>query len=229
MGRNVELFGKLLNNYNQAAQYARDNAGTLKETAGRVIDVDDPEGLGRVRVVLREVDPKYLEANGLPQGEAKGTESDWINPFPAFKGKQPKSLLEKRVKIMPSQGDPNKMVFGDVLFDKDDDPTIKEMPNTSNMTRLPVYKAGELPPAARENVGCVIVEQGGPQGYDWLMVCLNRGGYKWVRHIDRLHYHDGQLPDTDNDSEGNGPDTSTEQRTYDAVTATTGSPREGSD
>jgi len=50
-----------------------------------------------------------------------------------------------------------------------------------------------------------------------------------VRHIDRLHYHDGQLPDTDNDSESNGPDTSTEKRTWDAVTATTGSPNEGSD
>jgi len=57
------------------------------------------------------------------------------------------------------------------------------------------------------------------------MVCLNRGGYKWVRHIDRLHYHDGQLPD--NDSESNGPDQ--EARTWDAVTATTGSPKEGSD
>lgn len=227
MGRNLELFGKLLNNYNQASQYARDNAGTLKETAGRVIDVEDPKEMGRVRVVLREVDPKYLEANGLPQGDAKETESDWINPFPAFKGKQPKSLLEKRVKIMPSQGDPNKMVFGDVLYDTDDDPTIKEMPNTSNMTRLPVYKSGELPPATKENVGCVIVEEGGPQGYDWLMVCLKRaGGYKWVRHIDRLHYHDGQLPDND---PGIGSSRDTQNRTYDAVTATTGGPFEGTD
>ena len=226
MGRNLEQFGKLLNNYNQAAQYARDNAGILRETAGRVIDIEDPEEMGRVRVVLREVDPKYLEENGLPQGEAKETESDWINPFPAFKGKQPKSLLEKRVKIMPSQGDPNKMIFGDVLYDIDDDPTIKEMPNTSNMTRLPVYKAGELPPATKENVGCVIVEEAGPNGNDWLMVCLKRyGTYKWVRHIDRLHYHDGQLPD--NDSEGNGPDE--QARTWDAVTETTNNEKEGTD
>ena len=227
MGRNLEMFGKLLNNYNQAAQYARDNAGTLKETAGRVIDVEDPEEMGRVRVVLREVDPKYLEENGLPQGGAAETESDWINPFPAFKGKQPKSLLEKRVKIMPSQGDPNKMIFGDVLYDIDDDPTIKEMPNTSNMTRLPVYKAGELPPATKENVGCVIVEEAGPNGNDWLMVCLKRyGAYKWVRHIDRLHYHDGQLPDND---PGDNSSNDTQNRTYDAVTETTNNEKEGTD
>lgn len=227
MGRNLEQFGKLLNNYNQAAQYARDNAGTLKETAGRVIDVEDPEEMGRVRVVLREVDPKYLEENGLPQGGAAETESDWINPFPAFKGKQPKSLLEKRVKIMPSQGDPNKMIFGDVLYDIDDDPTIKEMPNTSNMTRLPVYKAGELPPATKENVGCVIVEEAGPNGNDWLMVCLKRyGDYKWVRHIDRLHYHDGQLPDND---PGDNSSNDTQNRTWDAVTETTNDEKEGTD
>ena len=214
MGRNLEQFGKLLNNYNQAAQYARDNAGILRETAGRVIDVEDPEELGRIRVVLREVDPKYLEENGLPQGAAAETESDWINPFPAFKGKQPKSLLEKRVKIMPSQGDPNKMIFGDVLYDIDDDPTIKEIPDSSNMTRLPIYSTGEIPPATAENIGCCIVEKGGPGGNDWLMVCLQRdGAYKWVRHIDRLHYHTGQLPDSDSD---------TEARTYDSVIETTG-------
>jgi len=227
MGRNLEQFGKLLNNYNQASQYARDNAGTLKETAGRVIDVEDPEEMGRIRVVLREVDPKYLEENGLPQGGAAETESDWINPFPAFKGKQPKSLLEKRVKIMPSQGDPNKMIFGDVLYDIDDDPTIKEMPNTSNMTRLPVYKTDELPPATKENVGCVIVEEAGPNGNDWLMVCLKRyGDYKWVRHIDRLHYHDGQLPDND---PGDNSSNDTQNRTWDAVTETTNDEKEGTD
>ena len=227
MGRNLEQFGKLLNNYNQAAQYARDNAGILRETAGRVIDVEDPEELGRIRVVLREVDPKYLEENGLPQGDAQETESDWINPFPAFKGKQPESLLEKRVKIMPSQGDPNKMIFGDVLYDIDDDPTIKEIPNTSNMTRLPVYESGKLPPATKENVGCVIVEEAGPNGNDWLMVCLKRyGDYKWVRHIDRLHYHDGQLPDND---PGDNSSNDTQNRTYDAVTETTNNEKEGTD
>jgi hypothetical protein len=94
------------------------------------------------------------------------------------------------------------------------------------MTRLPCYPAGQLPPATEDNVGCLIIELGGPQGYDWLMVCLKRaGGYKWVRHADRLHYHTGQLPD--NDSEANGPDT--QSRTYDDIIVTTGEPREGSD
>jgi uncharacterized protein YjbJ (UPF0337 family) len=200
-GRNLELLGRLLNNYNQAAQYARDNAGKLQETVGRVVDVDDPKEEGRIRVVINEVDPKVLEAQGFPQGDAKETESDWIEPNPAFKGKQPKSLVGLKVKIQPKQGDPNQMVFGDVVYDKADDPKAK-MPDSSNMTRLPVYKAGELPPATKENVGCVIVESGGPQGYDWLMVCLNRGGYKWVRHIDRLHIHQSQEPDSHGDSEG---------------------------
>ena len=223
MGKNIEILGQYFNSYNQASQYARDNAGILRETAGRVIDIEDPLEQGRIRVVLREVDPKYLEENGYPQGAATETESDWINPFPAFKGKQPKSLLEKRVKIMPSQGDPNKMIFGDVLYDIDDDPTIKEIPNSSNMTRLPIYKAGELPPPTAENIGCVVVEEGGPCSSDWLCVCLKRrGSYYWVRHIDINHIHqdqdDGIQPP---DGAGDGEEPVDEGPIWDKVAPTT--------
>lgn len=219
MGKNIDTLGKLFNSYNQASQYARDNAGKLNETIGRVVDVEDPDERGRVRVVINEVDPKVLEAQGFPQGDAAETESDWIDPYPAFKGKQSPDLVGMKVKIQPSQGDPNQMVFGDVVYDIPNDPKAK-MPVTSNMTRLPTYPSGQLPPATKENVGCVIVETGGPQGFDWLMVCLNRGGYKWVRHTDRLHYHTGQLPDSDGDSEA---------RTYDDIIVTTDGPLEGSD
>jgi hypothetical protein len=78
-----------------------------------------------------------------------------------------------------------------------------DMPNNSSMTRLPVYPSGELPPATAENVGCVIIEEDGFDGMQWLSVCLLRsGGYTWVNMMDRLHIHDSQANDSAGDSEG---------------------------
>ena len=103
--------------------------------------------------------------------------------------------------ITPRDGDPNRLNFGDPVYDPSEFSEAKQ-PQNSAMTRLPCYPSGQLPEASVDNIGCMLIETGGPQGHDWLCVCLNRGGYKWVRHIDRLHIHLTQVPDSSGDSEG---------------------------
>jgi hypothetical protein len=222
-----QLAGVLLRSF-RGAQQAANLSGQMQSTYGTIKDVNDPKNLGRVKVVLDQVNPEYLQGKGFEQ-QGQETQTDWIYPIVPIKGRQAPGLVGARVPITPRDGDPNRLNFGDPIYDPNEFSKAKQ-PKNSAQTRLPVYPSGNLPPASSDNIGCMLVEQGGPQGLDWLCVCLNRsGGYKWVRMADRLHYHTGQLPDTDNDSEGNGPDTSTEQRTYDDIIVTTGNPLEGSD
>jgi len=180
--------------------------GTLR---GTVVDVEDPENRGRVRVIFDDMDVDIPQVLGAGEWSKKrvgsgADKSHWIDVSPAFKGRQPKGLVGKRVNINPSNGQYNYAVLQDVLFD----PQMLagkslEMPNNSSMTRLPCYESGNLPPATKENVGCCIVELNGFDGMDWLTVCLKRsGGYKWVNMMDRLHIHDSQDPDSDGDREG---------------------------
>lgn len=210
------------------------------QVRGTVVDVNDVENRGRVKVIFDAMNPRdipQIEGSGefsQSRGGLNSNVSHWIDVSPSFVGKQPPGLVGKRVTIGLSNGQYTYAVLDDVVYDPEtlieSSASALKHPNNSSMTRLPCYPSGNLPPATAENVGCTLVELGGPQGDDWLMVCLKRGGsYKWVRHIDRLHYHTGQLPDRDNDSENNGPDTSTEKRTYDDVIQTTASPIEGSD
>jgi hypothetical protein len=199
---------------NQAAQdnlkYAGCPRGTLR---GRVVDVDDPEERGRVKCVLYETDPAIPQVSGAGEWskERIGEEPDqthWIDVCPAFKGKQPKGLIGKHVSISASYGQYQYAVLSDVICDPQNlaDGKKLDMPNNSAMTRLPCYETGSLPPASKENVGCMVVECGGPLQSDWLCVCLQRNGeYYWVRHIDASHGHAGQndsteRPDSDGDS-----------------------------
>ncbi len=226
-GHNLDqLAGIMLRSF-RGTQQAANLSGQMQNTYGTVIDIEDPEELGRVRVILDEVNPEFLVNKDFEQsGEA--TETDWIYPIVPMKGKQPQALVDKkaRVPIVPRNGDPNRLNFGDPVYDPNEFDKA-EQPLNSAMTRLPVYPSGELPPATEENIGCMIVEQAGPNGNDWLMVCLKRyGDYKWVRHIDRLHYHDGQLPDND---PGDASSNDTQNRTWDATTETTNDEKEGSD
>ena len=183
--------------------------GTLR---GTIVDVDDPEERGRVRVVFDDMNPEIPQVSGAGEWskERIGEEPDkshWIDTSPAFKGKQPKGLVGKRVNIAASNGQYQYAVLQDVMYDpqllaKEKQKKL-DMPNNSSMTRLPVYSSGELPPATAENVGCVIVEEGGFDGMQWLSVCLQRsGGYTWVNLMDRLHIHDSQANDSAGDSEG---------------------------
>lgn len=210
----------------RGAQQAASLSGQMQSTYGTIVDVNDPENSGRVKVVLDQTNPDYLRGKGFEQ-DGSPTQTDWIYPLVPLKGRQPSGLVGARVPIVPRDGDPNRLNFGDPIYDPDEFSGARQ-PRNSAMTRLPVYPSGQLPEASEDNVGCLIIEQGGPQGYDWLAVCLKRaGGYMWVRHADLLHYHTGQLPDIDNDSEGNGPDQSVEGRTYDSVVVTSGASLEG--
>lgn len=181
--------------------------GTLR---GTIVDVDDPEERGRVRVIFDDMNPEIPQVSGAGDWskERVGEEPDkshWLDVTPAFKGKQPKGLIGKRVNISPSNGQYTMALASDVIYDPQMLAKGKdlEMPNNSSMTRLPVYPSGSLPPATAENVGCVIVEENGFDGMQWLSVCLQRsGGYTWVNLMDRLHIHDSQANDSAGDSEG---------------------------
>jgi hypothetical protein len=204
--------------------------GTLR---GTIVDVDDPEERGRVRVVFDDMNPEIPQVSGAGEWskERVGEEPDashWIDTSPAFKGKQPKGLVGKRVNIAASNGQYQYAVLQDVMFD----PQLLasgvknklEMPNNSSMTRLPVYDSGSLPPASAENHGCMVVETGGPLNSDWLCVCLQRqGSYYWVRHIDMAHGHSGQNDGKQPpDSSGDGEPPVNQQTVWDYVFPTTG-------
>jgi hypothetical protein len=189
-------------------KYAGLPRGTLR---GTIVDVDDPEERGRVRVIFDDMNPDIPQALGTDlDNERVGGEPDfshWIDVSPAFKGKQPKGMIGKRVNISASNGQYQFALMGDQIYDPQNLAKNKQkkldMPDNSSMTRLPVYSSGELPPATAENVGCVVIEDGGFDGMQWLSVCLARsGGYAWVNLIDRLHIHDSQANDSAGDSEG---------------------------
>lgn len=197
----------------QASEANMKFAGLPRGTVRGVIkDVNDPENRGRVRVVFDDMNPEIPQVTGAGvYSEARvGEEPDlshWIDVSPAFMGKQPEGLVGKRVNISVSNGQFQYAVLQDVLFDPEllaqKSASKLKMPNNSSMTRLPVYPSGSLPPATAENVGCIIIEDGGFDGMQWLSVCLARsGGYTWVNLMDRLHIHDSQVNDSRGDREG---------------------------
>lgn len=215
--RTSEFVGQIasLLNANEAnMKFAGLPRGTLR---GTIVDVDDPKNLGRVKVIFDEHNiniPQITGEKGSFSAERLGKQaapSHWIDTSPAFKGRQPKGLVGKRVNIVISNGEYQYAILQDVLYDP---PLLAskakkklKMPNNSTMVRLPIYPAGSLPPASEENHGCTVIEEGGPMSSDWLCVCLKRGGkYIWVRHVDLQHGHagenDGSQPaDSDGDSE----------------------------
>jgi hypothetical protein len=187
--------------------------GTLR---GRIVDVDDPQQRGRVKVIFDDMNPEIPQVSGAGEWsqERIGQEPDsshWIDVSPAFKGKQPAGLVGKRVNISASNGQYQYAVLQDVLYDPEllaqGRQDQLKMPNNSSMTRLPIYASGTLPPATEENHGCMVIESEGPMQSDWMCVCLRRNGsYVWVRHIDLNHGHAGQndstqRPDSRGDSQ----------------------------
>lgn len=211
-------------------KYAGLPAGTLR---GTIVDVEDPEERGRVKVIFDDMNPAIPQVSGAGEWSTERLDSEpdqshWIDVSPAFKGKQPKGLIGKRVNIAPSNGQFTYAVLQDVLYDPQllaqNQKSELEMPNNSSMTRLPIYESGSLPVASKENHGCMVVEMGGPMDSDWLCVCLQRqGSYYWVRHIDMAHGHagenDGKQP---NDTDGDGEAPVEEQAIWDYVFPTTG-------
>lgn len=207
----VQQLAAALQSLESSARFNNLPRGTVR---GTIVDVDDPEERGRVRVVFDEMNPEIPQVTGAGDysKERVGKTPDashWIDVSPAFKGKQPPGMKGKRVNINVSNGQYQYAVLGDVLHDPEllAKGSKLDMPNNSSMTRLPVYPTGNLPPANKENVGCMVIEQGGPLNSDWLCVCLQReGSYYWVRHIDACHGHAGQNdsaqpPDSSGDNE----------------------------
>jgi hypothetical protein len=204
--------------------------GTLR---GRIVDVNDPEQRGRVKVIFDDMNPEIPQVSGAGDWskERVGQEPDsshWIDVSPAFKGKQPDGLVGKRVNISASNGQYQYAVLQDVLYDPELLAQGKKdqlkMPNNSSMTRLPIYSSGSLPPASEENHGCMVVEMNGPLNSDWMCVCLKRqGNYFWVRHIDMAHGHSGQNDGKQPpDSSGDGEPPVNQQTIWDYVFPTTG-------
>ena len=210
--------------------FAGQPRGTVR---GTIVSVDDPEDRGRVKVIFDDMNPDIPQVSGAGKwadGRVGGEpdQSHWIDCSPAFKGKQPKGLIDKRVNIVVSNGQFQYAILQDTVFDPPNLAKKKQkklkMPNNSSMTRLPIYPSGELPPAEAENHGCMVIEEGGPMDSDWLCVCLQRQGeYYWVRHIDMAHGHagenDGKQPP---DSEPNNEPPVEEQSIWDYVFPTTG-------
>ena len=218
----------------QAADLARQTSGLPKGTIrGTVVSVEDPENRGRVKVVFDDMNPDIPQVYGAGDysGKREGKEPDkshWLDVSPAFKGRQPPGIVGKRVNISVSNGQYQYAVMQDVVYDPQMLAQEKQkelpMPDNSSMTRLPCYPSGGLPPASAENVGCMVVETGGPLNSDWLCVCLGRqGSYYWVRHIDMAHGHSGQNDGKQpNDTRGDGEEPVNQQTVWDYVFPTTG-------
>ena len=199
----LEQFARLLREQQVGVQKANDLMNRAQPTYGEIVDVKDPEERGRIKVVIDEVNPKIHTEQGF-QDEGEPTKSDWIEPKVPFKGVQPEKLVGLRVPVEPKQGDPNRLFFGSPVNDQGES-SDAAAPENSDMVRLPVYPKGSLPAADAENIGCMVVEQGGPMQADWLCVCLQRkGSYYWVRHIDLDHGHAGQ-DDSDPKATGSPP------------------------
>lgn len=217
---------KSLDNLN--ARFPGVARGTVRAT---IVDVDDPKERGRVRVVFDSMNPRDIpqfEGAGEYSLSRAGEEcySHWIDVSPSFKGKQPEGLIGKRVNITLSNGQYQYAILQDVIYDPDilTESSAKDLllPNNSSMTRFPVYPAGKLPPPCKENIGCVVIEEGGPMNSDWVCVCLARdGNYVWVRHSDLAHGHAGGNDVTAQvDSSGNRPSPGYVASSYDHVFVT---------
>lgn len=206
--------------------YAGLTNGTLR---GTVVSIDDPQNRGRIKVVFDDHNPDCPQTFGTGSdfsGPREGSEPDqshWLDVSPAFRGKQPKGLVGKRVNIVPSNGQYNFSIAQDILYDPqmlaEGKQSNLKMPNNSTMTRLPVYDSGNLPPAGEDNHGCMVIENNGPMSSDWLCVCLKRQGrYIWVRHVDLQHGHAGENDGIQpNDSHGDAERPVAEQTVWDYV------------
>lgn len=218
----LNQLARMLRDSQQGASIARENNNFAKPFFGTITDVDDPENRGRVKVTPDWADPEIHSEDEGFQDDGQATKTDWIEPDTPFKGLQPEKLKGLRVPVKSRNGDPNRLTFGTPVNDKVE--TKKGAPpENSDMVRLPVYPSGSLPAADGENVGCMVVEEGGPMESDWLCVCLSRNGeYLWVRHIDLAHGHAGEDDgDQKPDSDGDGEDPVKELTVWDYVFPTT--------
>lgn len=185
MSSALDELARMVQRGTRGAEIAQQWSNNLQPTFGTITDVNDPDEIGRVKVVLDEVNPEFLTEKGFDQGDAKPTVTDWIEPNIPMKGIQPEAIVGSRVPVSPRAGDPNRLKFGAPIFDPSETKGAKQ-PQNSDQTRLPVYPSGSLPPADEDNIGLMVVEQGGPMESDWLCVCLKRKGQNALGETHRL-------------------------------------------
>lgn len=164
----------------KSARFAKDlQARTRGNIRGEIVDVKDPLKMGRVKVVI---DSK----NG---GEV-AYQSEWLPVAEPFVGNLPESLIGARVDISATDGDMQRLMVSSIIRDEES----KEQPQNTTMVRLPIYKSGNIPPATKENLGCMIVIQDDEYGWDFVAVCLAKNGeYFWNRLSYHSHEHRGLI------------------------------------
>lgn len=228
--RALSELGRLLQRADRGSQIAQELSGQMHSTFGTIVNVNDPERRGRIKVILDQVNPQFLTADEYDQRDSQPTISDWIKPDVPFRGIQPAKLVGMRVPVKPRQGDPDRLSFGAPIYDPEETEQKPnessgsgrqgrsggegseggeggDIPDNSDMVRCQVFPSGSLPDASQENHGCIVIEEGGPMDSDWLCVCIKRkGSFYWVRHIDMNHGHAGeddgdQKADSGGDSE----------------------------
>ena len=222
---------QMLRRSERSAQIAQELSGKMEPTFGTIVDVDDPDRRGRVKVILDQTDPEILTENEYDQGGNQPTKTDWIKPDIPFRGIQPQQLVGMRVPVKARAGDPNRLSFGAPIYDPEETEQGQakwksggagrsrstpigggenqdgDIPPNSDMVRMQVFPSGSLPDASEENHGCIVLEENGPMECDWLCVCAKRKGeFYWIRLVDLAHGHAGeddgdQDPDTDGDGE----------------------------
>lgn len=164
----------------KAARFAKDlQARTRGNIRGVVVDVADPLKMGRVKVVVDSKD-----------GGEVAYASEWIPVAEPFSGTQPETLIGTRVDLTATDSDFQKLIVSNIIRDEES----KEAPKNTTMVRLPAYPKGSLPPATKENLGCMIVVESKAYDWDFICVCLGKGGsYYWVPLSHHNHEHKGLL------------------------------------
>ena len=235
--RAITELARLLRRADRGSQIAQELSGKMEPTFGTIVDVQDPERRGRVKVILDQVNPDKLGQDEFPQDESQPTQTDWIKPDTPFRGIQPEKLVGMRVPIKARAGDPNRLSFGSPIHDPEEMQAQGggargrsgeggddgEIPDNSDMVRCQVFPSGSLPDASQENHGCIVIEEGGPMDCDWPCVCVKRKGeFYWVRLVDLAHGHAGQDDgDQDPDTDGDGEVPVEENTVWDFVFPTT--------
>ena len=57
----LNKLARLLKSAERGAQIAQELSGNMQPTFGKIVDVNDPERRGRVKVILDQVNPEFLD------------------------------------------------------------------------------------------------------------------------------------------------------------------------
>lgn len=163
----------MLTEMEKSSVLARDLEGrTLGSVRGTVVDVKDPEKMGRVKVIV----------DGFKEDEEE-SHSYWVDVQVPFRGTQSEKLIGARVNITPTYSDLNRAVVSSVIFDeksKDKD----EIPGISTMNRSPVYNPrSKHPEPCKENHGCIVVQDRFPINGDRVSVCVRNWDNTYSWHV----------------------------------------------